>query len=98
MVKPTREFLKYAPTSPFMLSKACAVFCSHESVSATTCEIWHLSGSVAYTGRVVSKSTYRVLPSVSYGYRIGFSVFAPGIAATMERYIFSAAGVAPEVH
>ena len=56
-----------------MSSSAWAIFCSHESVSATTWEMWHLSARVAKTGRVVSKSTYRVEPTVSYGRRIGLS-------------------------
>ena len=34
-----------------MSSRASAIFCSHESVSATTWEMWHFSWQVAKTGR-----------------------------------------------
>ncbi len=61
-----------------MSSSTWAIFCSQDSVSATTWEMWHLSGMVAKTGRVVSKSTYRVEPTVSYGRRIGFRVVRAG--------------------
>ncbi len=33
-----------------MSSRAWAIFCSHESVSATTWETWHLSARVAIDG------------------------------------------------
>src|SRR5438477_207745 len=50
-----------------MSSIVWAIFCSHDSVSATTCETWHLSGRVTYTGRAVPKSTSRVEATVGSG-------------------------------
>jgi hypothetical protein len=46
MLKPRLWFFTYRTTSG-MASRASAIFCSQESVSATTWEMWHLLARVA---------------------------------------------------
>src|SRR5438105_14038902 len=74
-------------------SSDCAIFAS-QPLSNTTCDTWHLVGSVCHVALVVSKLMYRVEPVLSYGCRTGTSVFCGSSARAIARYILSAASCA----